>query len=140
MSLRDELQCIYARRGELTPAGVVDEARPEGSPLHHRFEWNDGIAGERYRQVQASELIRSVKIIYSDQPVEKSVRGFVSVQRLVDDEARRAYIPTEEALADDFTRALLLAECQREWKTFQSKYGHLKEFAAIVAGAAVGVA
>lgn len=136
MNLRDQLQSIYRQRGELTPAIVVDEARPADAPLHDRFEWDDSIAGEKYREVQAAELIRSVKVVYTDQPEERSVRAFVSVQR--DD--HRGYVPTEEAVADDFTRKLLLAECRREWEAFKAKYSSLEEFAAIVNGAAVGAA
>lgn len=138
-SLRAALTDVYIRHGELTPALVVDEARPVDHPLHNRFDWNDSTAAEKYRQVQAAELIRSVKIVYAHKP-EKSVRGFMSVQRADDDQVSRSYVPTEEAVANDFTHKLLLAECKREWQAFKAKYDHLAEFAAIVRNGISGAA
>lgn len=131
MNLRDLLTDIYQRHQELTPELVVDEARPVDHPLHTRFEWDDTTAAEKYRQVQAAELIRSVKIVYRDAPVERSVRGFVNVRPNTGPN-RGVYMPTEEAVADDFTRKLLLAECKREWQAFKAKYEHLAEFADII--------
>jgi hypothetical protein len=61
--LRDQLQNIADKYGgRITPAYVVDEARPPSHPLHHRFEWDDRIAGEAHRRRQAQELIQSVVI------------------------------------------------------------------------------
>jgi len=82
--LRTQLTGIYQAHGELTPQIVVDEARPEGSPLHSRFDWNDQIAGEKYRLVQAQQLIRAVRIEYiargSDE--KKFIRAFLVTARI----------------------------------------------------------
>lgn len=131
-SLRDELQSIYTARGELTPKIVVDEATNANHPLHHRFEWDNRIAGQKYREVQAAELIREVKIVYSaPSGEERSVRAFTSV-RLGQDSPSQAYKPTDEVMEDEFLRTLVLAECQREIKTLNAKYGHLKEYSALL--------
>jgi len=56
-----ELKCMAVKRsGILTPSAVVDEARPEDSPLHAAFEWDDSIAAEKYRLEQARRLLRQV--------------------------------------------------------------------------------
>lgn len=138
MNLRDALQGIYQTRGELTPAAVVDEARPVDHPLHHRFEWDNTIAGEKYREHQAAKLIRSVKIRYADTPdaEEKSVRAFLPVYKPAveadDVDESRTYAPTADLMADDFTRRLILADFEREWKAFRTRWQHLKEFAETV--------
>ena len=44
--------------GLLMPEKVVDAARPATSPLHSRFEWNNGKAAEAYRIWQARQLLR----------------------------------------------------------------------------------
>lgn len=36
----------------------MDAARPEASPLHDYFEWDDEAAGEKYRQLQAARIMR----------------------------------------------------------------------------------
>lgn len=131
--LREILRDINDQRGALTPAIVVDEARDQHHPLHHRFEWDDELAGEAYRRVQAAQLIRSVKIAYADAPNggQKRVRGFLPVRRQQDDELEQhtTYQPTEEVLQDPFQRALVLREFDREWRRFKARYGHLAEFA-----------
>lgn len=135
MNAREALRDIYARREQLTPAIVVDEARPADAPLHDRFEWDDAIAGDRYRLVQASELIRKFKITYAHDKDGGAVevREWVSVER---PEQQRSYVPTEEAIVDPFTREMLKRECLREAKAFKIKYSRLEEYASIVASLA----
>ena len=43
---------------EITPQNVVDLARNEDSKLHNDFEWDNEIAGEKYRLSQAREMIQ----------------------------------------------------------------------------------
>lgn len=54
------------KKNKLTPKAVVEEARPVDAPLHPVFEWKDSIAGEKWREYQARNLIRSVVIIEQD--------------------------------------------------------------------------
>src|SRR5262252_7868920 len=58
----EELQKLE-ERGEITAQRVVDAARPEDAPMHHEFEWNDAVAGEKYRLGQARQVIRSIVIV-----------------------------------------------------------------------------
>lgn len=132
--VHEQLLAIRKTHGELTPQIVVDEARDEAHPLHPRFEWDDAVAGEAYRKVQAAELIRSVKVIYTETPEgdERSVRAWSSLQREQNPD-RRGYVPTEELLQDEFTRKLLLRQCARDLQDLKRKYGHLEEFADMLA-------
>jgi len=131
--LRAVLTDYYQQHGELTPEIVVEEARPETAPLHHRFEWDDAIAGEAYRREQASELIRSVNITFAVTPKgeRKTVRAFYSVHQAgsVD---KRGYAPTENLLEDPLATKILLKELEREVIDLKRKYGHLEQFAQIV--------
>ena len=52
---------IRRRDGKLTPAAVVDSARPEESVLHEDFEWRDDVAAEKYRQGQARQMVGAVE-------------------------------------------------------------------------------
>jgi hypothetical protein len=133
-NLRAALTDIYTTYGELTPQLVVDEARPKGAPLHDRFEWDDKVAGEAYRRVQAGQLIRSVQIEYV--PGErKYVRAFASVRQTADPE-KRGYQPTEEILEDPLASEILLRECERAITDLKLKYGHLAEFRELLRRAA----
>lgn len=136
-TLRDSLQAIYDQRGELTPSLVVDEARSEDHPLHDRFEWNDAIAGEHHRREQARRLIRSVKILDNRNPKRpRHIREFVSVSRGSD--PNPTYMPTVDAVADEFTKAIVLQAMERDIAALKRKYSHLKEFATAINALAKG--
>lgn len=131
--LRGELRAIYDRHGELTPKLVVQEARPESHPLHNRFEWDDSVAGERWREQQAHELIRTVRVTYreaSDAGPEKTVRGFHAIKR----ESGYVYEPAEKVAANPVLTELVLMDMRREWQALQARYGHFQEFAEMVMG------
>lgn len=137
--VRTHLYAIYRREGELTPALVVEEARPKSSPLHSHLTWDTSAAAEKCRLIEAAQLIRSVKIRYAEGVVRdaKSVREFVSLRRIGDDDdpdasLRWTYVPTEEAMANPISAGIVLREAEREFRSFERKYGHLQEFARIV--------
>ena len=98
--------------GCLTPAVVVAAAKAKTHPLHDRFEWDDKIAGARYRLDQARELIRSVKIevLNDDRLGPRHVRRYVSVG----DSSGRAYHRVEEVLTSEDLRAQAFEQWERE--------------------------
>lgn len=131
MSLRDELASIYEVQGKLTPKLVVDAARAKSHPLHDRFEWDNRVAGEKYRQHQAAELIRSIKVEWvSEEPTTEGdrVRKYHSVTRA----DVTSYEPVEVVMADEFMRAVVIKQAEREWKQMYARYQHLSEFLQIV--------
>lgn len=132
MSLRDELIAVRAVAGALTPAAVVDAARPKGHPLHDRFEWDNKVAGEAYRRYQAADLIRSVRVSFVRPTGDPgSVREFHAVAH--PQEERRAYDPVDEIADDPLRRKLLLAQMRRDWAVFKARYEMLEEFMQLIA-------
>jgi hypothetical protein len=109
-----ELTRIYERDGGITPATVVDEARPPMALLHDAFEWDDSVAAERYREAQARQIVRSVVLVSEPEKRESApiVRAFVSLSAPKPGAAQaRIYKPTLDALndpaeADDVKRRL----------------------------------
>lgn len=131
MDLREQLTSIYEARGQLTAQDVVDEATPKDSPLHSRFEWNDKIAGPKYRLVQAQELIRSVKVVFRNSTDEDdSLRAFVSVPR----EGSFSYEPVERVVQDDLLTKITLQAMEREWRSMRKRYSRFEEFWKMVKG------
>lgn len=130
-NLRDSLQSVYDRRGELTPALVVAEASPEDHPLHDRFEWDDSVAGPKYREVQARELIRSVRIVYREKTgkePERSTRYWQSVRG----PTGHVYKPSEEIVQDEVLTQIVLRDMERDWRALKERYGHFAEFVEMV--------
>lgn len=131
MSLRDQLQSIYDQHGKLTPAIVVDVARPADHPLHDRFVWDDAIAGERYRLDQARDLIQSIRITRARaDSTHATARAYLSVR----DGDGFAYRPTEEVLTDPLSAKMALADMEREWRTFKARWEHMQEFRELILG------
>lgn len=129
MNLRDQLQSIYDQHRQLTPALVVDEARSPKHPLHSRFEWDDTVAGEKWRHHQAHELITSVKISYRDAAgSQREIRQFHAIRR----EAGHVYEPTEKVVADEVMTKILMADMEREWRALKKRYDQFAEFRTMI--------
>lgn len=125
--LREVLLAIREEHGRLTPKIVVEAARDPGSPIHSKFVWDDTKAAELFRESQAAELLRSVKISYStgEDRLPTSIRAFHATSS---PEFGHHYAPIEEILDDPVQRQLLLRDMQRDWITMKQRYEHLIEF------------
>jgi hypothetical protein len=128
-TLRDHLQAIRDQHGALTPVLVVETARDPEHPLHSRFEWDDSIAAEKWRLEQAGQLLRVVKLP-TDPSRPDDLRAFVAVKG--QDSHKADYVPTAEALADEFVRKLILRDMEREWRLLKRRYEHMREFADLI--------
>lgn len=73
-----ELERIRDRDGKIETKTVVDEARPTTAPLHPAFEWRDPVAAEHYREWQARQIVRSVRIVAA--PSQEPTPAYVNVK------------------------------------------------------------
>lgn len=96
-TIGETLSQIEREEGGITPEAVVEVARPEDSPLHPCFTWDDRVAAEEYRKGEARNLVRVVRVEVEEQ--QASVPAFVNV-KLVDAGASRsgfsAYVSGEK--------------------------------------------
>ena len=108
---------------ELTPKNVVDLARSKDNLLHKIFEWDDTIAGEKYRKIQAGRLITNlqIKVISDNEEKPKKVRAFVTLKR------KSVYEPIETIVKNTDRYALLLDRAYRELNSIKIKYNELIE-------------
>jgi hypothetical protein len=131
---RDHLTAIYHEHGYLTPRLVVDVATDDAHPLHGAFEWDDRVAGHKYRVVQARELIRTAKMV-TKEPTEtepgQSARAFLSVPT---PESSHSYVPTDIVGQDPLLRRMALQQMEHEWKALMRRYRTIQEFWDMVAG------
>lgn len=131
--LRTELDKIAAKHGRLTPKLVLREARRASHPLHGQFIWDNDDAAERYRVLQARELIASVRVTYTGvEGTQKSVRRYHALR--ASDEAQFDYLDVEDILRDPMKRKLLLQSMEREWKTMVARFEDFTEFWDLVKG------
>jgi Arc/MetJ family transcription regulator len=135
--LAQHLAVIRRSSGSLTPAAVVGAAAHPTHPLHHRFEWDDTEAANKYRLEQARSLIRSVQIIVEKETArgvkQVRVRGIANV---VKDEVRQ-YVPVSEVKTDADLSQQVLESIRRDLGVVKRKYAAYSElFAQALAEAA----
>lgn len=122
------LEQLEKKHGEITPKIVLNASRSEDSVLHSCFEWNDGIAAEKYREVQAQFLIRNlvVSVEQTNSPPQV-VRAYVNISS----EKTGSFIAVQTAMKNDDLKNQVLKNALNELKAFQKKYENLQELADV---------
>lgn len=111
------------KEGRLNAQELVDVSRDEGAPMHDLFEWDDKVAAEKYRYVQAQQYIRSIVVRQTDRQI--TTRAFSSI-------ANKQYVSTTKALSKADTRRVILRNAMNELRAFKSKYQSLKELDGVI--------
>lgn len=128
MTQLEALRLIDERDNGLKPKAVVDAARPENSPLHGAFCWDDTEAAERYRIIQAQDLIRSYKEIQVIE--EKKYKGpmYVNVPiTRVGSSAENRYMHIDKVRKNQKFLDSVLAEALEQLKGFRDRYRYLSQ-------------
>lgn len=121
---------IEGRYGKVTPQNFLDESRPEESPTHKLFEWDDEKAAENYRRQQAQRVILDLRIeIIKDDGESTKAPAYVNVAP-VDDVG--SYYNTVRAFSVRETREIVLKRAYNELEAFRTKYRNLKELAKVI--------
>lgn len=101
-----------ANGGKITPAQLVAIAADPNNPLHEYFEWDDSAAANKYREVQARILLRSVRVDYIVNNRKISIPKYVRDPEL--DSMSQGYVETARIRNDaDLTRDILITEFKR---------------------------
>lgn len=100
------------RDGFCSAEALVEHAKPKRSKLHPLFEWDDEVAGQKWRVSQARRLIRSIEVVVdggggSSEPV--TVSAFVHANPKGEHETS-GYVPVSRAAAD----AVMAEQVKRE--------------------------
>jgi hypothetical protein len=132
-------QAIEKIRGEkggaFKPEHLWKAAKGKRHVLHNEFEWNNEIAGAKYRTIQAAKVIRSLKMVRSLEN-EGEVRtvcvsAFTSMGSGAEDGRQSKYYDTTEILSDGARRSLLLKKVWGQLLSLKVKYSDLHEFSKV---------
>lgn len=114
---------------EYSLSDVVNRAKDENSEMHSIFEWDDNIAGTKYREIQAGTMIRNLVFVRNDETEEKTnVRLFVSTGK-----RDGTFSPTRVIVRNQDAYEELLARAYAELRAFKKKYSSLSELEEILA-------
>lgn len=112
-----------AEENRLSAKALVDISRPEDAPLHNEFEWNDGIAAEKWREQQGRVMIAMISVITDEAVQQEPVRAFFNIEK-----GQSNYEPISLIIKDADKTELLFRQAMSELKSFREKYKGLKEF------------
>jgi hypothetical protein len=78
---QSELREIYKTHKFLTPESVLEAARDPDTALHDQFEWDNEVAGHKWRLNQARHLIIDMQTtVKTSEGRELTVREFVNIK------------------------------------------------------------
>ena len=116
--------------GVLDAVDVVVDARPDHSPLHGFFEWDDGKAAHAHRVDQAKNLIKAVSVIVPDSEVEQP--AFTAAAKSED--GRPKFVRPDKTPAFTMpvkSRGDRLREALRDLRAIRQRYAQLDEFGPV---------
>lgn len=126
--LRDYLQAVYEKHGQLTADILVQEARPKTSPAHAQvFDKSVSRAAEEYYRERAAHLIRDQWVVYQEADENGAARK-VRAWQIVRAPDGVVYEPVEKVAATPIMAAMVLSEMKREYRNLESRFGHMQEF------------
>lgn len=112
----------------VTPSQIVEKARDEQTELHKVFEWDDQKAAEKYRIVQARQVVRHLVI----EEVKPEDQDHAPVRFFVQTKNGEGYKPLEWVLRRDDEYHQLLQQAMAELHAFKEKYSRLSELQEIL--------
>lgn len=105
------LEAMLKGKKNLTAKQIVEKARDPKHPLHPFFEWDDGIAAEKFRIAQAYAMILAsrftAQIVTPDNSHMKVLKS-VSVRRLVNSFKGEGFKLRTDALKNNEDRAAIV--------------------------------
>ena len=117
---------------------IVEKGRNESTELHKCFEWNDTVAAEKYRIVQARDITRHLYYVRRE-PEDEEERQ--EDRTVVLSEKFRVFthmngtpgiMQTVHIVKDDDKYRQLLEQAMNELRAFKRKYECLKELKPIL--------
>ncbi len=113
---------------DITPEKVLEIAKDENTELHKCFEWDDGIAAEKYRLSQARQIITFL-IVKPDERKEEedNVRVFqISSEP-------QTYQPIKMFVENEDEYKVLLKRAKAELVAIRNRYKQLSELEEVFA-------
>ena len=108
---------------ELTPESVVEYAKDRRTTLNGLFEWNNEVAGHKWRLQQARKILNNITVeIVGKNNEKKPIRAFVKTTT-----KKEEYRNIESVVSDAEQYSLLLNMAYRELNQTKNKYQTLTE-------------
>lgn len=110
-----------------TPENIVGYAQQEDTELHKCFEWDNSIAGHKYRCIQAQQVVRNLVLVKEETKEKTPVRMFYNTG-----DRTGEYKPIKMILQKEDEYQSLLKQAMEELRAFKKKYSCLSELEEIM--------
>lgn len=111
-------------QGNLNAQGLVDASRPVDAVMHQDFEWDDAIAGEEWRKVQARTYIAGIVYVPAEMPeVTKPMRMYFKLDESKSYNSLETIVKMENGLES------LRKQAAKELQCFREKYSQILKVA-----------
>lgn len=129
----DRLTQLEQKSGEVTPEAVLADATRKTSPLHRFFEWDDTKAASAHRLDQARYLIRSIKVVITNEEgtAPTKIRAFVKVVT----DTTQGFRGISSVMSDAEMRAQVIARAMKELGDWTERYRTFAEFGDVMKAA-----
>lgn len=108
-----------------TPESVLEKAKDPNTELHGCFEWDDTKAANKYRLIQARQVIQFL-VIKGTEKSETPQRAFEITRET------SVYAPVQLIVRDEDEYSALLAKAKAQLKQFADRYRRLSELEAVI--------
>lgn len=119
-------ECINGLGDNFTMQDVVTMAKPKDHYMHSMFEWDNKIAGDKYREIQAQKIVHNLVFVVDEKPDTTPVRVFVS-----NPDERKVFTPIRVIMRNEDSYQKLLQTALSELKAFERKYSSLSELSEV---------
>lgn len=107
-----------------TPQSVLEKAKNPKSELHKCFDWDDASAAEKFRLIQARQVIQSF-VIKGTEKTDEPIRAFqITSEPMI-------YAPTRSFLTDENEYETLLRRVKAELKQIRNRYKQISELESV---------
>lgn len=134
---RQEILKIGGRNQGYVPLeDVVEDAKSPASPLHDFFDWNDTECAQRYRIIQAGQLMRRLKITLVRVGGEVKKVELKTVRAFQSRESQRklqsgGYEAITDIMSDEDKKKDMIAQVLRELEAYRKRYADLEELSEL---------
>jgi hypothetical protein len=115
--------------GLAPPRALWTEAEPADHPLHKMFEWNQRRAADAYRDVQARNVINSLRI--TDAESGEAAPAFVHYRVVTDEGVAEGYLHSPIIRGNDAAREFALKEALDSLTELEGRYKSISELTAV---------
>ena len=116
--LKNRLDQIEKKYGNIKPEFLIKEAKKKNDILHNLFEWDNEKAAHEHRLQLARRIIISISIVETP-----TISTFVNVRKPAKEaKEERFYVSTDKALNDKIYREQIKVQCLHTIKYWHKKY------------------